>query len=222
MVIANAYDAQHFQQSQWLPTKTIRGQITYIAQDPVLESLGTNLCAKGYISPLTFPSQFTSTCTLSKQSESEVAFHSVGASFNLNDFNTELSDQDHKTNLNHLQTMLPQLKKTHILGGRVGFRCTSTDYLPLVGPLPDISAFEDDFAEFSHNAKQLINKPGCYYPNLYINVAHGSKGLCYTPLAAALIAHTIAGVPPPCAQSVADSLNPARFIIRRIMRTRAL
>ncbi|MEO0443368.1 MAG: bifunctional tRNA (5-methylaminomethyl-2-thiouridine)(34)-methyltransferase MnmD/FAD-dependent 5-carboxymethylaminomethyl-2-thiouridine(34) oxidoreductase MnmC [Pseudomonadota bacterium] len=207
VVIANAGDAQQFEQSLWLPTKKIRGQITYIAKDPVLKPLNTNICARGYISPLT-------------QDENRLPFHAIGASFNLNNFNTALSDQDHRDNLAHLQRVLPQVKHPAILGGRVGFRCTSPDYLPLVGSLPDIRAFESDFLGFSHNAKQLINKQGQYHRHLYLNVAHGSKGLNYTPLAGAIIAHRIAGEPPPCSQTVVDSVNPARFIIRRIVRAK--
>ena len=207
VVIANARDAQQFYQSQWLPTKTIRGQITYIAEHAGLKPLSTSLCAQGYIAPLT-------------RTENGIDFHTIGASFNLNDVSTEISKEDHQTNLAHLHQVLPQVTNPKILGGRVGFRCTSPDYLPIAGPLPDVDAFHHDFAAFAHNARQMINQQGQYHRNLYLNVAHGSKGLNYTPLSAAIIAHRIAGEPPPCSQALADALNPARFIIRRIMRTK--
>lgn len=208
VIIANAKDALDFEYTNHLPIKVIRGQVTYLPKSQTSPRLKSVICAEGYISPAV-DSQF---CT--------------GATFNLKDDCKELRAADHQTNLNNLHDHLPAIAHcwnqadTAKLNGRVGFRCSLPDYLPVVGSAPDIAALDQDFAPLRKNARAGIITPGSYVDGLYINIGHGARGLVYTPLCAELLASIINHEPLPISQELANALNPARFIIRDLTRNK--
>ncbi len=208
IIIANASAVTQFSQTQWLPVKSIRGQVTYIDSQAQLQYLKTVICAKNYVAPA---------ISIHQQRQ-----HAIGASYNLHETSPELSERDHRDNIQQLQSILDSNAETtfQATGGRVGFRCTTPDYLPLVGPVPNTDSFQTDYRELKYNAQKFIPKTGTYYPGLYTNIGHGSRGLAYTPLAAEILACAISGEPPPITQSMVNTLNPARFIIRDISRNK--
>ena len=57
-------------------------------------------------------------------------------------------------------------------------------------------------------------------PDLYVNVAHGSRGLTSTPLCAELLASYLCRELRPLPFSLCEHLSPARFVIRDLMRNR--
>ena len=74
----------------------------------------------------------------------------------------------------------------------------SLDFLPLVGPLPDATA-----------------NPHRALPGLYLNIAHGSRGITGTPLCADLLADQLSRRAPPADQALVAALAPERFILRK-------
>ncbi|HWV16070.1 MAG TPA: bifunctional tRNA (5-methylaminomethyl-2-thiouridine)(34)-methyltransferase MnmD/FAD-dependent 5-carboxymethylaminomethyl-2-thiouridine(34) oxidoreductase MnmC [Cellvibrio sp.] len=206
VVIASATEALRFPQSSHLPIKAIRGQVTYLPQTPSSPPLKTVVCAEGYISP------------------AAEGIFCTGATFNLNDSDSELRSSDHITNLSRLRQHLPGVAKAwertdiHSLAGRVGFRCTLPDYLPALGPLPAVEQLLQDFSPLRKNARAGITCPGSYIPGLYINIGHGARGLAYTPFCAELLAAQINRETLPLATELANALNPARFIIRDLIK----
>ncbi|MET0355359.1 MAG: bifunctional tRNA (5-methylaminomethyl-2-thiouridine)(34)-methyltransferase MnmD/FAD-dependent 5-carboxymethylaminomethyl-2-thiouridine(34) oxidoreductase MnmC [Cellvibrio sp.] len=205
LIIASAKDALHFEQAKHLPIKSIRGQTTFFSQTQTTLSLKTVVCAEGYVAP----AQDGIFCT--------------GATFNLKDSDNSLRVSDHQTNLENLANHLPEFALTENvtgLQGHVAFRCSLPDYLPCVGPLPLVEKITEDFAPLRKNARAGITTGGSYWPGLYINVGHGARGLAYTPLTAELLAAQINDEPYPIPQELANSLNPARFVIRDLTRNR--
>lgn len=210
VVIANAYDALRFESSAFLPLKRIRGQVTHIPATEAASPLKTVICGNAYVAP-----------ALNGQ------FH-IGATFNLDCDSHALRAEDHQRNIEQISELAPSLAQqqgwyaldTNTLQGRVGFRCTSPDYLPLVGPVPDRAAFLDQYARLRKDATTWFDTPGSYLPGLYINTGHGSKGLVSCPLASELIAAQICGSPLPFEQQISDALNPARFLIRDLIRNK--
>lgn len=207
-IITSASQALSFEQTQHLPLKNIRGQVSYLDSSQYLAPLKTVVCGEAYITP---PSSHGVT-------------QSLGASFNLHHHDLDLRQQDHQSNLDNIKTLLPT---THnffssinpvTLAGRSGFRCATPDYLPVVGPVHQHQQYLQDFAYLRKNAKANIHRPGSSYPGLYINVGHGSRGLAYTPLSAQLLAAQINGEPLPLSQSLAQALHPGRFTIRGLIR----
>ncbi|WP_417596779.1 bifunctional tRNA (5-methylaminomethyl-2-thiouridine)(34)-methyltransferase MnmD/FAD-dependent 5-carboxymethylaminomethyl-2-thiouridine(34) oxidoreductase MnmC [Oceanospirillum sp.] len=210
VVIACAASAKHFAQTSWLPTKAIRGQTTYLATQAQTPELKTVICHEGYIAPAID----NALC--------------LGASFNLKDEETELRDSDQQHNLELMRQAMPkfssQLKEagvdTEALNGKVGFRCASPDYVPLTGPVPVYETMLERFALLRHDATKVPDAAPAYYPNLWLNTGHGSRGLASTPLCAEVLAAYIAEQPMPLERELVNALQPSRFIIRGLIRGR--
>ena len=206
VIIANSHDALAFTQTEQLPVKTIRGQITQLPAQH-LPALKTVICHEGYITPAINGS------------------HSLGATFDIGDHDIAVRSSDHQRNLNSQQAAIPALELDNIadieqLTGRAALRCTSPDYLPLVGPVPIQDKFIEDFAALRKNAHTKIDRTGSYYPNLYLNIAHGSRGLTSTPLCSELLASMICQQLLPLPRQLVTGLNPGRFIIRDLIRNK--
>lgn len=227
-IIANARDARHFAQCQDLPIRSIRGQVSYLPVTNLSAPLKTVVCAEGYIAPA-MASSVTADAMNHHKTE---ATHCCGATFNLREETRALRTEDHYTNLTNLAKALPELAKPWLgssgtaefdaaqLNGRVAFRCTLPDYLPMVGQVPNLEPMAQAFAALRKNARAAINHAGSYWPNLYINIGQGSRGLAYTPLCAELLAAQINGEVLPLSRELANALNPARFFIRDLIKNR--
>jgi tRNA 5-methylaminomethyl-2-thiouridine biosynthesis bifunctional protein len=209
VVVANACDAGAFDATAHLPLKAIRGQVSYFARETI--PLQTVICGDGYIAP-------------ADQSGTQ-ELQSFGATFTLKEQRPEVLASDHQQNLVKLANMLPGAPQPvsvdiNELGGRAAFRCTTPDYLPLVGPVADFGGFVETYRLLGKNARAGIPTAGPYLPGLYLNVGHGSRGLAYTPLSAALLAASMDGDVLPVPRDLTIALNPARFIIRDLIRRR--
>ncbi|MCC6374310.1 MAG: FAD-dependent 5-carboxymethylaminomethyl-2-thiouridine(34) oxidoreductase MnmC, partial [Moraxellaceae bacterium] len=146
--------------------------------------------------------------------------HCIGASFWPKNTNTEVTEADHLHNQQLVQHFLPQLAENlppiSTWQGRAALRAQTTDYLPLVGALPIYQNFCQDYAAFKHG-KQVHQSP-VYHEGLYVSLGHGSKGFCYAPLAAEVIAAQLNNEPLPIAKQVLHALNPARFWVKQLKR----
>ncbi|MBP6701529.1 MAG: bifunctional tRNA (5-methylaminomethyl-2-thiouridine)(34)-methyltransferase MnmD/FAD-dependent 5-carboxymethylaminomethyl-2-thiouridine(34) oxidoreductase MnmC [Halioglobus sp.] len=207
-IIAAGTDSSRVAGLDWLPLRSIRGQTTRLPGNVDLGRLRAALCHEGYIAP------------------ARAGDHCIGATFHPNDTDPQQRVQDHQSNLDGLARAVPawremlQRQNAVALDGRVGFRCASPDYLPLIGPVPDRSAFLRDFAGLRGNARLVIPLRGQYLPGLFLSTAHGSRGLTSTPLAGELLASQICAEPPPLSRELGRALAPARFIIRDLSRNR--
>lgn len=208
VIIASAQDAKKFTLTQHLPIKSIRGQVTYLPETAQSSQLKTLVCSEGYIGPAVN------------------GLHCTGATFNLKDESRKVRAQDHLTNIHNLHAPLSELASdwdkldVASLQGRVAFRCTLPDYLPLVGAVPDEQAMLTDFAPLRKNARAAIAKMGSYQQGLFINIGHGSRGLAYTPVCAELLAAEINQEILPLPRELANALNPARFLIRDLIKNK--
>jgi tRNA 5-methylaminomethyl-2-thiouridine biosynthesis bifunctional protein len=108
------------------------------------------------------------------------------------------------------------------LAGRASFRCTTADYLPLVGPLADARAFAECYAALGKDARLLPQTPCPWLDGLYVNAAHGSRGLISAPLSGELLAAWLENEPLPVPVDVAQACHPNRFLLRKLVRGQAL
>jgi len=208
LVIANAFDCKQFSQTRYLPLRKLRGQITQLPATAQSSKIKKVICGEGYITPATNGS------------------HSCGATYNKDLFTTELREQDHRANIAQMAATdsglaaalgEPDLQQ---LTGRANFRCTTSDYLPISGPVPDIPAMLEDYAALRRDAKTVIETPGRYLPNLFVNCGMGSRGLSYAPLTAELLACQIDNQAPPLEPVLCQAMHPVRFLIRDLKRNR--
>ncbi|GFM75749.1 tRNA 5-methylaminomethyl-2-thiouridine biosynthesis bifunctional protein MnmC [Pseudomonas cichorii] len=208
VVLAGAADIKQFEHSADLPLKRIRGQITRLPQTEASQVLRTVVCAEGYVAP------------------PRLGEHTLGASFDFNSNDLNTNTADHLSNLQLLQEisndLTARLGATDLspeeLQGRAAFRCTSPDYLPIVGPLADKEAFTQVYAALAKDARQVPDIACPWLDGLYVNSGHGSRGLITAPLCAELIAAWLDNEPLPLPRSVAEACHPNRFALRGLIR----
>lgn len=203
VIVACATATADLSQCRNLPLKPIPGQVSHVCSTDSSRHLRTVLCGNSYIAP-----------ALDDR-------HCLGATFRLHSDNMAVTESDHQENLlqtARLSSDLNNLAIDPLTPGRVSTRCTTPDYLPLAGPVARYDTMQQRFAPYRFNAKTVIDEPGDYWPGLFVNTGHGSKGLTYTPICAELVAAMLCGEPLPLGRTQVMHLHPARFLIRALRR----
>ena len=206
VIVACADKTRAFPQLQHIPLKPIRGQISTLPATSASSKLQTVICADSYVAP-------------ARQGN-----HTFGATFNLHTHSPEISEADHEENLQQLKKLSHSLHHDmqatpeHINNGRVGFRCTTPDYLPVIGPVVQAEQFSIDFAKLRTNARYPFRHTPRYYEGLYADSGHGSRGLISCLLSGELLAAEITDTPSPLPVELASQLNPNRFLARHMIR----
>lgn len=214
LILANGFGANQFPGLEFLPLRSVRGQITYLPGTRKSEqALRHALNYEGYITP------------------AKNGFHCVGATFHPKSTSRDFSQEDHQTNLRNLAATIPELyemlmeedslgKSWPLTQGRVAFRCQSPDYLPMIGPVPDLAQFKLDYADLRKGFLKKAFPLGSYLPQCYVNVAHGSRGITSAFLGAEIIAGYLNNEPQPIDNQVLEAIHPARFPIRGLKRNK--
>ncbi|WP_341781601.1 bifunctional tRNA (5-methylaminomethyl-2-thiouridine)(34)-methyltransferase MnmD/FAD-dependent 5-carboxymethylaminomethyl-2-thiouridine(34) oxidoreductase MnmC [Ectopseudomonas mendocina] len=208
LVLACAAEISRLLAEANLPLKRIRGQISRLPASAASSALRTVVCAEGYVAP------------------PRAGEHTLGASFDFHSADLTPSVAEHVGNLELLREISLDLAERldaqtldpATLQGRAAFRCTSPDYLPLVGPLAEQQAFNEAYAVLARDARQIPETPCPWLPGLYINSGHGSRGLITAPLSGELIAAWLENEPLPVPRDVADASHPNRFMLRTLIR----
>lgn len=202
LIIANAHHAKQFAPLDFLDIKPNAGQVSYhpVKHPTPLKSV---LCSNGYVAPA---------------HNGQLVF---GASYRLNNDSTDVRLAEHIENEKMLAAEFPGLYAALTLNpatfnGRAAVRCASQDYWPVVGPVCDPVIFNRDFAALRKSREWRFSNSAVFLPGLYLNVAHGSRGLSSAPLCAQLIAAQICQEPLPIEASVADMLSPNRFLVKNL------
>ncbi|WP_416392058.1 bifunctional tRNA (5-methylaminomethyl-2-thiouridine)(34)-methyltransferase MnmD/FAD-dependent 5-carboxymethylaminomethyl-2-thiouridine(34) oxidoreductase MnmC [Alloalcanivorax xenomutans] len=186
LILATAAQARRFDDLHWLPLKIIRGQVSYCRATEASAKWQQARCHGGYLTPAVD------------------GLHCVGATFDLHDDNPRPSDHHDQVNLLQLKQYLPEAwrelggEHIEVVDRRVAFRCQSNDFLPLCGPQPRVLGPILDEA-----------------PGVWLNLAHGSRGITGTPLCADLLADRLSGLPLPVDDTLAEALAPVRFLHRQ-------
>lgn len=205
VIVASAAHAKEFEQLNHLPIKKIRGQVSISQTDDSQSELQTVICGEGYISP-----------PLNN-------LYTFGATFDLHDQSPQVREADHHSNLsmisNAASSFARHLPPPNHWNGRVGYRCSTPDYLPIAGPAPVAAAYFEQYAKLRDDKNwRFKNAPPELHKGLYLNVGHGSKGLITAPLIAEYLASSICSEPLPIPREISQALHPARFIIKSLIK----
>jgi tRNA 5-methylaminomethyl-2-thiouridine biosynthesis bifunctional protein len=186
LVLCTAGATRGFGGLEWLPLRVVRGQVTFCRATPESRGWREAHCHAGYLTP------------------AFEGVHSIGATFDRERQEPVVDPADDEFNLAELERQVPSLwraiggKAVEVVGQHAGLRCQSPDTLPLVGPCPDPG-----------------ENPHTLDEGLWLNIAHGSKGLTHTPLCADIIADRLSGQPVATDLEVMASIAPERFVERR-------
>lgn len=205
-ILAGATEVRRF--AAELPLKRIRGQISRLPQTTRSAELACVVCAEGYVAP------------------PRGGEHTLGASFDFHSQDCAPTAAEHAGNLELLREISADLAERldadrldpAQLEGRAAFRCTSPDYLPIVGPLADPAAFAETYAVLGKDARQVPDSPCPWRDGLYVNSGHGSRGLITAPLCGELLAAWLNDEPLPLPRAVAEACHPNRFLLRKLIR----
>ena len=208
VVIANALNSVAFQQSSWLPVTARQGQITQVSSTELSQALRCVVAGEGYVTP------------------AHLGSHVVGATFDHvsddeRDTRPTPSSKADKRNLEQLNALVPDLRSdntTDTENSWVGLRCTTTDHLPIAGPLPDHTAYLTNYSELRHGHRWSEYPDAQYHDGLFVLTGLGAHGTVAAPLAAELIASQACGDPAPISRTLANALHPGRFIVRDLKR----
>ncbi|WP_162200134.1 bifunctional tRNA (5-methylaminomethyl-2-thiouridine)(34)-methyltransferase MnmD/FAD-dependent 5-carboxymethylaminomethyl-2-thiouridine(34) oxidoreductase MnmC [Kiloniella spongiae] len=206
VVLANAFNARNFTQSESLSVIMNRGQVSTCLPNKSSTDLKTIVNGSGYITP-----------AIKGQ-------HVFGATFERlycydEAENKSVTTEHHGHNLSLLNEIVPNIS-TQIdlsaLGGRTSVRGTTFDRLPLVGPVYDEDQYRNDYAGLKNGQKSKSFWPqGEYYQNLFCAVGFGSRGFLTAPLMANYLMKLICGCDAlPIPNEIRDAIHPARFLMR--------
>jgi len=208
VILAAAADTARFDSTSHLPLKAIRGQVSTVAATVASSQLQTVLCGEGYISP-------------ARQQQ-----HCLGATFKFEADNLLPNEAEHQENLDMLAGLAPAMHqavgaaelKLQAIGGRAAYRCTSPDYLPLIGPVTDRRQFAECYRELANDATLKLDSASPWISGLYVNTAHGSRGMITAPLSGEILAAYLDNEAAPLPQALMQAVHPSRFLLRKLIR----
>ncbi|WP_169999772.1 bifunctional tRNA (5-methylaminomethyl-2-thiouridine)(34)-methyltransferase MnmD/FAD-dependent 5-carboxymethylaminomethyl-2-thiouridine(34) oxidoreductase MnmC [Campylobacter sp. RM9328] len=177
---------------------SVRGQVTHI--EKILNNT-MPLSALGYICPAKNNIQI------------------IGATYARGDIDPNPRADDDNENLNKLSDFI-DIKNTRIISQKVGFRSYSADRFPIIGALHDEEYYKSVYKDLfwtKHKANNALPK---YEQNVFVNFAHGSRGLGTAILGAKLIGDLVLNRPLCIEKSLFNDLHPARFLVRKLKRAK--
>ena len=184
-----------------MPVSSVRGQITEIAATEKSAALNRAVSFDAYVTP------------------EHNGKHIAGASYKVADDNQELTQAEQDENMQRLEQSLPGIfSNPDQLSGRVGFRAVSDDRAPVVGAVPDKAMFQEGYKELHHGRPNAQYTKAAYLSGLYVNVAHGSRGICSSFLSAEILTAMMNNEPLPVSKGIVDHLSSARFLMRKLKR----
>ncbi len=202
VVAALGNASRNFAQTEWMEIQSLRGQISYLPHLSSYPEISSVICHDGYVTPAIDGIHYVG-ATFSKEPPGDTAMRAV----------------DHAENIRKLCDHVPGFNVTEkdVTGGRVGFRATTPDKIPLIGPCPDAVPFRERFAGL-RTGKKVDDVPTPYHPGLYISSGFGAHGLSGALLAGDIVAALITGGVCPVPASLLPAMLPERFLIRDLKR----
>jgi tRNA 5-methylaminomethyl-2-thiouridine biosynthesis bifunctional protein len=146
-----------------------------------------------------------------------------GATADPGDVDPSPRETDHIANLDRLAGLVadpPAIAATSTLEGRVAWRWSSPDRLPLIGAVP-LAAIGEALGVDAAAARSPRPEPPRFAPRapgLFVLCGLGSRGIAGSALGARVLAAAIAGAPLPLEADLLDAVDPARFASRAFRR----
>jgi len=236
LILANSYTANQFSFTQHLPLHSVRGQTTHLESNDKSKELKTVICASGYLTPShqgqhcigsTFDPKNNSVRALMSDNMTNLSylkaslpgFYDTLNNRNSSNVSTNKNQQDIQQNTHKNASEITDdnsINTQSVVGAKAALRCQTPDNLPIVGQAPDYEHFAQDYAGLSKGQLKRPYPLGTYHSGLYLNVAHGSRGLISAPYCAELLVNEIEGSPLACSVHAYHELSASRFYIRQI------
>ena len=201
VVVCDGSGTSLFGANAW-PVRRQRGQTTALAAATLAALPRIPIAGNGHVVPPLAGSVWT------------------GTSAAWNDDEPQLRAADQRRNLERAATLLGLAAPPEVgaLAGRVAFRWTSADRLPIVGAIPAAIATATIAGCTVPGGGGGGHRAIACTPGLFVCAALGSRGVAAASLAGELVAAAIAGSPLPAEADLLDAVDPARFVRRALRR----
>ena len=219
LVIANAWQAKALlgtlpedQAVDCPPVSAVRGQVSVLPAELAGARPLAPVAGQGYVLSLSDGRLLCGATTQHHDDQAQLRHadhvHNLSQALRLGALPAGTDEQ-------HLTDLAASMTASGQLAGRVGWRATTPDRLPLVGALPwhpnRLAAQPPARAEQVRMLPRERNEQG----GLYLIGGLGSRGLTWSMLAGELLAHWVCGTPCPVEAELRDALDPARFLARQ-------
>ncbi len=187
----------------------IKGQVTTIQSPEKLGNLKTIINNGHYLIPA---HQSKELITGSNYDRSNLATNCATIEADIKNLTALKGLSEDIDNIIKTETQL--LSNLETSNSSKGIRLSSRDHLPLIGPIPDMSFYQKHYPEYIKTGRLKGCPNPKYFDGLFINTAHGSRGITASLLAGEIIASLLADKQLPLPTQLFHSVHPARFFVR--------
>lgn len=149
----------------------------------------------------------------------------IGATYERIDLDTTFLDEEkiNQNNISNIRNFIDfypyqcDEKDIKIIGHKIGNRCYSSDRFALIGGFFDKEEYKKIYKDLfftKHKVQKILPKT-----NIYLNTAHGSRGLGSAIMGANIIISSIYSVPSSYPLSVEKNAQPCRFLARELKKS---
>ena len=197
VIICSGTSTTDYRTCEYLPLESVSGMVSYVKQTKASIALKIGLSEQCYLTP-----------------SNSSGIHIIGGSYHVQEI--EMAHQEHIAMAVNISKDLLDFKEqpfTH----KCGERAKTYDYLPYIGALPNVSAFNDQYAPLSKDKNKRIDKAAPYDSTHYVLTGFGSHGLTTIPLSVEIVLCQLLNEPLPVSQALLKAISPARSLIRTIV-----
>ena len=206
VVVAASQNSICFGVTKHLPLTGVMGQLSILPETPSSSRLSAAVLGGSYLIPASSGTHI-------------IGSTHIRGSFDNSIWPLPVTSEDHAKNFKGLvpeiQCLFSDADKSG-WSGYAGVRATTSDRLPIVGPVAEPESFRTDFSRLRHGPKGQFPKLPVYQPGLYIIAGLGSRGFLTADVSAEILACQMLGEPWPVERNIALSLSPSRFLFRQL------
>ena len=194
---------------QELPLRAIRGQTILLKPTESSRKLTQTRVEDGYVSPVA-------------PDVTGHAFHLIGATYQAKEVLPDQEKIDTEKLLNEAKlkwTEFAECNESSVVSTKVGYRASTPDKLPLIGPLGGHEFAKQNF-ELALKGGKFPALPALHVsPREWVFTGLGSRGVTFSSLGAEILAAQMTGESLPIEHDLMEHIHPIRFTIRSLKRT---
>lgn len=192
-----------------LPTKPVRGQVVFVKPNSESKTISHTLQDAGYLTPLA-------------PEITDRSFHCIGATYHAKPVHENQSALDTNALLKEAGNKHPAfstLTENDVLGIRIGYRLSTPDKLPLIGPLVDPEKMKLLYGKALRDGR--VRDLPALNPEYgeWIFLGMSSRGITFSSYGAEILASLMCGEALPVEDDLWEHLHSARFIVRNLKKS---
>ncbi|MBS1957863.1 MAG: tRNA (5-methylaminomethyl-2-thiouridine)(34)-methyltransferase MnmD [Bdellovibrionales bacterium] len=200
-------DSIHHPVLDQFPVRPIRGQVLELKSTEKSTEIQTARVFHGYVTPL-------------RPEITGYAVHILGATYQAKNIASNQEEIDRNFLMSEARRSWPgefaNLEAANVVRSREGFRLSTPDKLPLIGPLADPRWLKTNYERALKGTRGAAVPPLEVRPGEWCLLGLGSRGITFSCLGAQILASVMTGEPLPIELDLWSHLHPARFFIRNL------